>query len=267
MVLSNHLSVAGRSHWERPLRAPWTSHFPPVFIHTHYEADDDAGGAPGISDHPAFFPAKKRRDARAALRLIEDVAQDGTLDRLHDATVEFRQHGRLVVLAPGAMPSDSNNALAITYAHWLAVEMRWDVEERLFQRKDFSKDFSDFWPRLAHSSEFYGEITPGRHYVLVDDILTLGGTLADLRGFVIANGGHVVAMSTLAHRSGVDVQISLAEKTRFGLLSAYRGALDEFCAQELGYGQDCLTEFEGRRLQRFASLDAVRDGLNGARNG
>lgn len=236
-------------------------------MHTHFEAEDHEKGVPGIRDQATWYASKRRRDTRAAVALIDDIFQDEVLDRLQDATLHQRRNRRLVVLAPAATPSESSNALAITYAQWLGEMMGWDVAENVYQRKDFSKDGSDFWPRFTHSSEFYGHIEPGRHYVLADDIFTLGGTLADLRGFVETNDATVVAMTALAHRSGKDVQISLADKTRFGLKSVYGSELDELCAKELGYGQDCLTEPEANRLLGFASIDRIRKGIDGAANG
>gem|GEM_PF-4489309 len=51
--------------------------------------------------------------------------------------------------------------------------------------------------RLARQPDFEGAVTQGRDYVLVDDFVGMGGTLANLRGFIEAQGGKVVAAVTL----------------------------------------------------------------------
>jgi len=50
---------------------------------------------------------------------------------------------------------------------------------------------------LVASAIFDGEVQPGAAYVLVDDHIGLGGTLANLRGYGEVRGGSVIAITTL----------------------------------------------------------------------
>ncbi|MBU2856340.1 phosphoribosyltransferase [Acidithiobacillus ferrooxidans] len=43
--------------------------------------------------------------------------------------------------------------------------------------------------RLLARAEFAGEVQPGKRYVLVDDVTTMGSTLADLASYIQAQGG------------------------------------------------------------------------------
>lgn len=51
--------------------------------------------------------------------------------------------------------------------------------------------------RLVTPATFGGSVESDMNYVLVDDHVGLGGTLANLRGYVEARGGIVIAMTTL----------------------------------------------------------------------
>ena len=48
----------------------------------------------------------------------------------------------------------------------------------------------------------------GQDYLVVDDTLTMGGTVASLRGYVESHGGKVVAASVMtAHEGAVDLVV------------------------------------------------------------
>ena len=56
--------------------------------------------------------------------------------------------------------------------------------------------------RLLHKPIFKGSVIPGLSYILVDDVVTQGGTISALREFVIRQGGNVVAVVALAFAIG-----------------------------------------------------------------
>jgi hypothetical protein len=58
--------------------------------------------------------------------------------------------------------------------------------------------------RLIAPSEFAGAIEVGAAHVLVDDVGTMGGTLADLSDYIQENGGRVAGsvLQVNAARSG-----------------------------------------------------------------
>jgi len=47
-----------------------------------------------------------------------------------------------------------------------------------------------------------GEVISGQKYIVVDDALTMGGTIASLRGYIENNGGKVMATSVMTVREG-----------------------------------------------------------------
>jgi hypothetical protein len=199
-----------------------------------------------LASHGLYSAAKGQRDMNAALELIDDLVTEETIKKLQTLGQQAGVKPKLI--APAAQIDESNNALAVGYANWLAHELDWEVDESVFQMKDFSKDRLDHWVRIAHRSTFYGEIDKKTPYVIVDDVITLGGTLADLRSFIVGKGGRVIGMSTIASREGSDVQIRLDVDTQTKLEKQYGGDLAKFCDQHLGFHYRGFTRPEAARV-------------------
>lgn len=174
-------------------------------------------------------------------------------------------HRPPLVVAPALTLAERKNALAIAYGTELAFEMGWDYADSIFQVKTISRDLRKTWFRLKNQAQVCGYVEPGRRYVLADDVLTMGGTLTSLRGFIENQGGVVICMTTLAGgNAGGRSRISLAPQTLLGLTGAYNGRLRGLVEREMGFGIDCLTEPEGQFLLARPSYDACRKGLHGA---
>jgi hypothetical protein len=50
---------------------------------------------------------------------------------------------------------------------------------------------------MMSPEQFAGEVKTGARYLLVDDYLTLGSTMQDLRSRIVDGGGDVVGLATL----------------------------------------------------------------------
>lgn len=246
------------------MRLPWREQFPHVFTHSAWQSTN---GKPALPDHSGYFPAKERKDAGAALKICDDLGVEGVLEEIYDTCFMPGNQPPPIVIAPALAPHESNNALAITYAQWLAHEMGWDVNIDVYRSKTVSRDFvTSGWFRLINEPEYYGEIHEGRRYVIADDVCTMGGTLNSLRSFIESKGATVTCMTTLATGNGQHMQISLEEDTFNRLTKAMNGELADIIYKELGYEVACLTEPEGNFLLRCPSIDALRAGIDGARN-
>lgn len=226
------------------VRVPWEADFPNVFVNCMWKSANAKRVC--LADHALYSAAKGQRDMDASLDLLDDLVIKDTITKLRE--LEEKCGAKPKLIAPAAQPSDSNNVLAIGYANWLGHELDWDVEDGVFQIKDFSKDKLNGWVRIAHRSTFYGEIDKTSPYVIVDDVITLGGTLADLRSFILGKGGRVIGMSTIASKDGSDVQIRLDNDNQTKLEKSYGSDLAKFCHELLGFDHKGFTGAEADRV-------------------
>lgn len=191
------------------------------------------------------------------MTIIDDIARWEAVDELK----MICGGPKCKIIAPAADLAESSNALAITYAHWLAYELDLEVERGVYQDKTVTRDKAGAWFRLAHRAEFYGDIERGRNYMIVDDVMTMGGTLADLRSFIIQNGGGVVGMSVIASDNGNDRPIRLSEDTKGQLEERHGPDLDQLCAELFGFPSECFTEAEGQRIFDCPTHDKIRENI------
>jgi len=244
------------------MRHPWEHDFPDAVVHCAWQPppsqrnSKSPKGGPFLKLHPQYRQAKHDRDMQSAINIIEEVAKEQALIDLRAIAIRHGVTPRLI--APAATVDESKNALAIGYAQWLGRQMDWPVEERVFREKSQSKDREGAWFRMAHPSTFYGKIDTSAPYIIVDDVITLGGTLADLRSFIINKGGKAIAMSAIASHDGRHSQIKLSDVTRHSLEKRYGPDLSGFCLDVLGHSHDCLTHEEAQKLLGCAGYVELR---------
>ncbi|KJU87695.1 protein TraN [Candidatus Magnetobacterium bavaricum] len=88
----------------------------------------------------------------------------------------------------------------------------------------------------------------------------LGGTIANLRGYIEGNGGHVIAVSTLTE-SRDSRKLALRSEILEALEKKHGQELDEFWRDSFGHAIATLTEAEGGNLLRQSSFDVIRNRL------
>lgn len=228
---------------QHPPRTPWNT-FPDVLIHATESA---------VKQHPAYRAAKSG-DGAAALALINDTMSDA-------------QNQCLLALVKGRTPTfvsahayekEGVNAIPEIFADELSKALGWPVDANVLQTNVVSHTGADGFSRLARQAEFEGLIQPGSEYVMVDDFVGMGGTLANLRGHIESHGGRVLAAVSL---TGKPHSAKLAPSTaRLQELRAKHGTeLEHWWKDRFGHGLDALTESEARYLARTETLDAIRN--------
>jgi hypothetical protein len=210
------------------------------------------GSLARVNNHPDYAEAKAG-DSEASLRLARDLVTDGF-------TEEVRQlmGGQGGVLLPViAQESAGRNKIPLAVAEVLAERMGVETDLEIAQATRTHRTDMDGLSRVLKSPEFYGTVTPGARYVLVDDTLTQGGTFASLANHIRAGGGEVLGVAALSGKR-YSAALSLSDeyltqlRERFGdVEGAFRAAT--------GYGFDGLTESEGRYLVKHDAPEQVRD--------
>jgi len=102
-------------------------------------------------------------------------------------------------------------------------------------------------------------VVAGQDYLLVDDVTTQGGTLADLRSYIELRGGHVIGATTLTGARFSHILAPRAET--LAKLRAKFPDLEPWFTEQFGHGFDALTDSEAHAVLRYKSADSVRDHL------
>jgi hypothetical protein len=103
----------------------------------------------------------------------------------------------------------------------------------------------------------------GAEYVLVDDFVGQGGTLANLRGYLIAQGAMVRAATVLTGKP-YSARLALTN-VALDQLRGKHGELESWWQNSFGHGFDRLTESEARYLLRAEDVDTIRSRIAEAR--
>ncbi|MBK6726739.1 MAG: phosphoribosyltransferase [Xanthomonadales bacterium] len=188
----------------------------------------------------------KAGDLHAAIRLVGDLAAP-----LRSSMGSFDPS--TIFVAPHAKESTGDNAIPIVLSAYLAEHCQALLDDEIVQVNRVFHTGADAMERLIAPAEFEGEVVPDGRYVIVDDVMTLGGTIADLASYIQTNGGNVIGVVTLvdASRSG-----SLLCKAR--ILREIEKRFGDEVRQQFGIEPNALTAEEAGYLIGFRSAEEIR---------
>lgn len=152
------------------------------------------------------------------------------------------------------------NAIPEALADVLSTRLGLPVENTVVQTNVVGHTGASGFARLARQATFDGDIRAGVDYLLVDDFIGQGGTLANLRGFVESRGGVVMGAVVLTGKAH-SARLALSEEQLEALRRKHGHELEAWWKARFGHAFDCLTESEARYLHRTSTADAVRDRL------
>jgi len=223
-------------------RNPWDD-FPDVLMHSNERA---------VKGHKAYYPAKTG-DPAAALELVHEMVSANCVEALFRA---FACRTPVLVSAH-AMESEGVNAIPQAMAQYLSALLSWPVETSVVQSNIVGHTGADGFGRLARQAEFDGDVVPGTCYVLVDDFVGQGGTLANLRGFLLHSGGFVIGGTALTGKP-YSRTLKCDEQQVEQLREQHGPELESWWIERFGFGYDCLTRSEVRYLLKTPTTQRIR---------
>jgi hypothetical protein len=228
-------------------RTPWPTGFPDVIVHTTVKA----------RDAHSMYQAAKSGDAEGAIILAHDLLAKHAIATLR-ALIGNQDVLLLPVIADEAL---GYNAIPDALAQALARELHAPViSGEIIQTNKVGHTRAPSFQRLVTPASFDGNVEPKSLYLLVDDHIGLGGTLASLRGHIESRGAVVLGITTLTESRDAR-QIALSQQTLTLLWQRHGEQIDTFWRGQFGYGIDCLTEVEAQNLCRQPSVAAIEDFL------
>jgi hypothetical protein len=204
-----------------------------------------------LKGHSCYVKAKAG-DWQSALTLIRDLALEGIFAHRE----KFRED--CIFVAPFAREASGENAIPQVFAEVCAMVCGASADQSIVQTTKVYHTGADAMERLALRPEFDGEVQQGKRYVLVDDVTSLGGTLAELAHYIQSHGGIVDAIfvAVNAGRSKLfapDKQTLKTIDARYGheLIEIFGIAVNALTANEAGY----LVGFRNRLAKAKQEID------------
>lgn len=242
---ASRIGADGDGLWFSAERSPWQEGFPEVILHSRL------GDA---TSHPDYEAAKGGDDA-AARRLVREVLSPDAIRQLK----EVIGNRSAIALGVHAEEAVSRNAIPRAMADVLAKLLGLDVDLDIVQAAKMGRTAQDGFGRLANQPSFDGPVRTDKPYLIMDDTLTQGGTLANLKGYIENRGGEVLAATALTGKQ-YSAKIAIDSSTLEQLREQYDGTgLEAWWQNRFSYGFDSLTESEARYLLRAQDADKVRD--------
>ncbi|TVT30970.1 phosphoribosyltransferase [Marinobacter vinifirmus] len=216
--------------------------FPKDAKHYHcFVSDTD------IKQH-ADYRSAKSGNADSALKLISDLA----LDFLVSLKGEFPSNS--IFVSPYAKEATGDNALPVMLSLLCAELLIGNSETDIVQMQRVFHTGADPMERLIARPSFEGAVQHGGQYVLVDDVSSMGSTLAELANYLLLNGGKVVGTLLLVNAGRSKEFRALKKHVR--LLEARFG--DEI-KNIFGIHIPALTANEASYLVGFRTADEIRN--------
>jgi hypothetical protein len=227
----------------KPPRTPWHN-FPDVLIHASETS---------VKQH-TDYPAAKSGDGLAAIRLVRDTINPDLIESLG---LLLAGHQPILVSAH-AYERQGVNAIPEVFADEIGKQLAWQVDSSVVQINVVAHTGADGFSRLARQAEFDGTIQWAAEYVMVDDFVGMGGTLANLRGFIESQGGKVLAAVTLTGKPH-SAQLQLTAHRLNELREKHGPELEHWWRHRFSHDFDALTESEARYLVRTQDAYTVRN--------
>jgi hypothetical protein len=206
-----------------------------------------------IKQHAAYVLAKAG-DMEAALNLVSDLA----LSQIYASRDRFPRD--CIFVAPHAKEASGDNAIPQVLAEVSALVCGAMSDQDIVQSTKVYHTGADPMERLISRPEFEGAVQVGRRYVLVDDVTSLGGTLAELAHYIQAHGGLVQDVFVLVN-AGRKKALHPDKMTLRKLETRFANEISEI----FGIAVPALTANEAQYLVGFRSVDEIRNRIAKAR--
>jgi hypothetical protein len=181
---------------------PWARDFPVVTTLADYKA---------MKQNPDY-KAAKTGDNESAVKLIRTLMNKET-DEILAGLAE--KYPNAILLGIHAEEAEGTNKIPQVLADYIGGVTGLEVDEKILQSNVVSHTGAGQNVRLFNRPKFDGEVQKGRDYILVDDMVTMGGTFGDLRHYIESRGGNVVDMVSLSTQHDNNKTVALTETRPF----------------------------------------------------
>jgi SPP1 gp7 family putative phage head morphogenesis protein len=197
------------------------------------------------------------------------AAKGGSFEHAVDLSAEFldiegieRRYKNPILLPITAEEKLGKNAIPLGMAALIQAQTKWGVENGIYQSNKAGHTGANGWHRLVSHATFEGEVVLGGHYVILDDFLGMGGTLASLKSFIEGAGAKVVGYEILTGK--LESSKLYLRKQTLNDLREKHGQFEAEFKQLVGFDYSGLSESEARYLLRAKSIERLRNQITRA---
>ena len=240
---------------------PWPENFPKVILQTTLASIKQKW--------PELHQRAKAGSDGAAIALVRNIlGEERVGKRPNPKWGKLRAlaaaHPRAIVAYVHAEEATGRNKIPAAYAHVISMITGLRVANRIVQTVRANHTGANAVDRMMRRAAFDGPVVRGGEYILVDDHVTQGGTLNELRKHIQSKGGKIVAVSTLTASQFSDT-ISISADAVKALYEKFGNDLDEELQKAgIANGVAELTQSQARELRKLRA-DTLRDRLAAAR--
>lgn len=194
------------------------------------------------------YVAAKAGDEDAAFRLVINLALTW-LQGLKQAMPT-----NCIFVAPYAKEATGDNAIPLILSLVCSELFLGLSDTEIVQQQKVFHTGANAMERLITRPTFEGKVEDGENYILVDDVTTMGGTLAELANYIQLNGGKVRGTITLVN-AGRDKRFAPATKN----IKLLQERFGDDIKKIFGIHSHALTANEANYLIGFRTLDEIRN--------
>lgn len=212
--------------------------------------------------HPEY-PAAKAGDAEAAAKLVRALVGRPGIEAVQTLIRPIKEGSAPVLVSAHAYERGGVNAIPIVLAAFLGDKLDIAFETTVVQANIACHTGADGYGRLARQARFEGRVRKGRSYIMVDDFVGQGGTLANLRGWIEHQGCRVVGAVALTGKP-YSAKLNPSREQLHELREKHGPEFEDWWREQFGHSFECLTRSEARYLARSPDADAIRNRLGAA---
>ena len=240
---------------KHPPRVPWRAFADVVLL----------AGESQTKQRPEYAGAKTG-DAAAAGDLVKALVGEAEIVAVQRLISQVSESGEPVLACANAYEQHGYNAIPASLAELLSELLNVPFEATVLQANVVSHTGADGYGRLARQAAFEGKARKGLEYVMVDDFVGQGGTLANLRGWIEKQGGKVVGAVVLTGKP-YSAKLTSSQEQLDELRQRHGPDFERWWKENFGHAFDCLTHSEARYLARSPDADTIRNRLAAAMRG
>ncbi len=150
--------------------------------------------------HPEYSAAKTG-DAVAAAKLVCALVDEASIEAVQTLVGPIDKTNPPTLISAHAYERGGVNAIPVALAIFLGAKLGIAFETAVVQANIAAHTGADGYGRLARQARFKSSVRKERGYIMVDDFVRQGGTLANLHGWIEHQRGRVVGAVALTGKA------------------------------------------------------------------